>query len=117
VVGDLELVAEVLINAVIGQVPDRRFHLSDYPTNRALTRTHLNTIFGHVRELVPVRIGTWIFFGFAFGLGGIGSVLLGKLTYIASINFVYHTCLFLSLVGILSAFLPNLNPPKTAATR
>jgi len=33
------------------------------------------------------------------------------------INVVYHACAFLSLVGILSAFLPNLNPPKTAATR
>ena len=57
------------------------------------------------------------FFGFAFGLGGIGSALLGKLTDITSINFVYHACEFLLVVGILSAFLPNLNPPKTAATR
>ena len=35
------------------------------------------------------------FFGFAFGLGGIGSALLGKLTDITSINFVYHACAFL----------------------
>src|SRR5258708_30134748 len=40
------------------------------------TRTHLNTIFGYVQELVPGRIGTsGFFFGFAFGLGGIGSAL------------------------------------------
>jgi FSR family fosmidomycin resistance protein-like MFS transporter len=57
------------------------------------------------------------FFGFAFGLGGIGSALLGKLTDITSINFVYHAGEFLLVVGILSAFLSNLNPPKTAATR
>ena len=52
------------------------------------------------------------FFGFAFGLGGIGAALLGKLTDITSINFVYHACAFLPVVGILGAFLPNLNPAQ-----
>ncbi len=73
----------------------------------------------YAQEPVPGRIGTvsGFFFGFAFGLGGIRSALLGKLTDVTSINFVYHACAFLPVVGILSAFLPNLNPPKTAATR
>jgi len=51
------------------------------------------------------------FIGFASGLGGIGSALLGKLTHITSINFVYHACEFSPVMGIQNAFLPNLNPP------
>jgi FSR family fosmidomycin resistance protein-like MFS transporter len=53
---------------------------------------------------------------FAFGLGGIGSTLLCKLADITSINFVYQSSWFLSVVGIPNAFLPNLSPPKTAGT-
>ncbi len=52
------------------------------------------------------------FSGFAFGPRGIGSALPGKLTHTTSVNFVYHTCAFSPVVGILSAFLPNLNLPK-----
>jgi FSR family fosmidomycin resistance protein-like MFS transporter len=78
-----------------------------------------NTIFVYAQEPVPGRIGTvfGFFFGFAFGLSGIGSALLGKLTDITSINIVYHACAFLLGGGHPEAFLPNLNPPKTAATR
>jgi FSR family fosmidomycin resistance protein-like MFS transporter len=68
--------------------------------------------------LVLGRIGavSGFLFGFAFGLGGIGSTLLGKLADITSINFVYQPSWFLSVVGIPSAFLPNLSPPKIAGT-
>ena len=71
-----------------------------------------STILVFAQELVPGRIGTvsGFFFGFAFGLGGIGAALLGKLADVTSISFVYHVCSFLPAVGILTAFLPNLSP-------
>jgi FSR family fosmidomycin resistance protein-like MFS transporter len=69
----------------------------------------------YAQELVPGRIGavSGLFFGFAFGMGGIGAALLGKLADLTSINFVYHVCAFLPAIGILTAFLPNLEPAKT----
>jgi MFS transporter, FSR family, fosmidomycin resistance protein len=72
------------------------------------------TILVFAQELVPGRIGTvsGFFFGFAFGLGGIGAALLGKLADATSIGFVYHVCSFLPAVGILTAFLPNLGPTR-----
>ena len=71
-----------------------------------------STILVFAQELVPGRIGTvsGFFFGFAFGLGGIGAALLGKLADSTSIGFVYHVCSFLPAVGILTAFLPDLGP-------
>ena len=73
-----------------------------------------STILVFAQELVPGRIGTvsGFFFGFAFGLGGIGAALLGKLADATSIGFVYHVCSFLPAVGILTAFLPNLGPAR-----
>jgi len=64
------------------------------------------------RSWFPAQLARCLdFFGFAFGLGGVGSTLLGKLTDITSINFVYHACEFSPVMGIQNAFLPNLNPP------
>jgi MFS transporter, FSR family, fosmidomycin resistance protein len=54
-----------------------------------------------------------LFFGLAFGMGGIGAALLGKLADLTSINYVYHVCAFLPAIGILTAFLPNLEPAKS----
>lgn len=70
-----------------------------------------STILVFAQELVPTRVGTisGTFFGLAFGLGGIGAALLGKLADTTSIRFVYQVCSFLPAVGILTAFLPNLN--------
>jgi MFS transporter, FSR family, fosmidomycin resistance protein len=64
----------------------------------------------YAQDLIPSKIGTvsGLFFGLAFGLGGIGAALLGKLADHTSINFVYHVCSFLPALGILTAFLPNL---------
>ena len=56
-----------------------------------------------------------LFFGFAFGMGGIGSAVLGKLADSQGIDYVYHLCSFLPLIGIVAAFLPNLK--KVAALR
>src|SRR6267143_1278166 len=74
-----------------------------------------STILVFAQELVPSKVGTisGTFFGLAFGLGGIGAALLGKLADATSIRFVYHVCSFLPAVGILTAFLPDLNPAGT----
>ena len=78
-----------------------------------------SAILVYAQELLPGRIGavSGLFFGFAFGMGGIGAALLGKLVDLTSLNFVYHLCSFLPAIGILTAFLPNLEPAriKTAA--
>ena len=62
------------------------------------------------QELVPGRVGTisGVFFGFAFGVAGVGAALLGALADRTSVAFVYHVCAFLPLIGLLTAFLPNL---------
>jgi MFS transporter, FSR family, fosmidomycin resistance protein len=74
-----------------------------------------SAILVYAQELMPGRIGavSGLFFGFAFGLGGIGAALLGKLADLTSLTFVYHICAFLPAVGILTAFLPHLDPAKT----
>jgi FSR family fosmidomycin resistance protein-like MFS transporter len=45
-------------------------------------------------------------------MGGIGAALLGKLVDLTSLNFVYHLCSFLPAIGVLTAFLPNLEPVR-----
>ena len=76
-----------------------------------------STILVFAQELVPSKVGTisGTFFGLAFGLGGIGAALLGKLADATNIRFVYHVCSFLPAVGILTAFLPDLNSGKAKA--
>ena len=78
-----------------------------------------SAILVYAQELLPGRIGavSGLFFGFAFGLGGIGAALLGKLVDLTSLNFVYHLCSFLPTIGILTAFLPDLAPAKTTANK
>src|SRR6266853_1457490 len=73
-----------------------------------------SAILVYAQELMPGRIGlvSGLFFGLAFGLGGIGAALLGKLADLTDINFVYRVCSFLPAIGILTAFLPNLEPAK-----
>ena len=64
----------------------------------------------YAQELMPGKTGTvaGLFFGFAFGMGGIGAAVLGWLADRSSIDFVYHVCSFLPLIGLLTAFLPNI---------
>ena len=73
-----------------------------------------SAILVYAQELMPGRIGlvSGLFFGLAFGLGGIGAALLGKLADLTDINFVYRVCSFLPAIGILTALLPNLEPAK-----
>lgn len=64
----------------------------------------------YAQELLPRKLGmiSGLFYGFAFGMGALGSALLGKLADYTSIQFVYHVCSFLPLIGIICYFLPNL---------
>jgi MFS transporter, FSR family, fosmidomycin resistance protein len=78
-----------------------------------------SAILVYAQELVPGRVGmiSGLFFGFAFGAGGVGAALLGKLADIKDINFVYHVCSFLPVMGLLTAFLPNLETHSMRAAR
>ena len=73
-----------------------------------------SAILVYAQDLLPGRIGavSGLFFGFAFGMGGVGAAVLGKLADLTSINFVYHVCAYLPAIGILTAFLPDLGPTK-----
>src|SRR5690554_552495 len=70
-----------------------------------------SAILVYAQELLPGKIGmvSGLFFGFAFGMGGIGSALLGQLADLTSISYVYFVCSFLPLLGLVAGFLPNLN--------
>ena len=69
-----------------------------------------SAILVYAQELLPGKVGmvSGLFFGFAFGMGGIGSALLGVLADHTSINYVYQVCAFLPLIGLLTGFLPNI---------
>jgi MFS transporter, FSR family, fosmidomycin resistance protein len=71
------------------------------------------------QELVPGRVGTvsGIFFGFAFGAGAIGAALLGHLADATSIELVYTVCSFLPAIGLLTVFLPDLEPARPLSAR
>ena len=73
-----------------------------------------SAILVYAQDLVPGKVGTvsGLFFGLAFGMGGVGAALLGRLADATSIDFVYRVCSFLPLIGLLAAFLPNLEPGK-----
>lgn len=66
------------------------------------------------QELMPSRVGmvSGLFFGFIFGIGGIGAALLGMLADWKGITFVFLMCSFLPAIGILTAFLPDLRRAK-----
>lgn len=68
-----------------------------------------SAILVYAQELVPGKVGLigGLFFGLAFGMGGIGAAVLGRLADQTSIGHVFHLCAFLPLLGMLTAFLPN----------
>lgn len=70
----------------------------------------------YAQELLPGRVGLvgGLFFGFAFGMGGLGAAVLGELADRTSIEFVYGICAFLPAVGLLAAFLPRIESPRAA---
>lgn len=67
------------------------------------------------QELLPGKVGmiSGMFFGFAFGIAGLGSAVLGYLADQTSIDFVYHLCSYLPLMGIIAYFLPNIKSHST----
>ena len=73
-----------------------------------------SSIIVFAQELVPHRFGmiSGVFFGVAFGIGGLGAAVLGKVADHTSIAFVYQVCAFLPAIGLLAVFLPKM--PKTA---
>ncbi|MEO5595185.1 MAG: MFS transporter [Chitinophagaceae bacterium] len=75
-----------------------------------------SAILVYAQELLPGKIGTvsGLFFGFAFGMGGIGSALLGTLADYTSVQYMFTVCSFLPLIGLLTGLLPNL---KTVITK
>ncbi len=75
-----------------------------------------SAILVYAQELVPGNVGmiAGLFFGFAFGMGGIAAAVLGKLADVTSIVFVYRVCAYLPAIGLLTAFLPNLERSKAA---
>jgi FSR family fosmidomycin resistance protein-like MFS transporter len=68
-----------------------------------------SAILVYAQELVPGRVGmiSGLFFGFAFGMGGIGAAVLGKLADMTSIVFVYKVCAYLPAIGLLTGLLPT----------
>ena len=78
-----------------------------------------SAILVYAQELIPGKVGaiSGLFFGLAFGMGGIGAALLGKLADATSIAFVYRVCSFLPAIGLLTAFLPNLEPATARRRR
>jgi len=71
-----------------------------------------SAILVYAQELVPGKIGliSGLFFGLAFGMGGIGAAVLGRLADNTSIQYVFQLCSFLPLLGLLTGFLPSLKP-------
>ena len=70
----------------------------------------------YAQELMPGRVGTisGLFFGFAFGMGGLGAAVLGQFADHYGITAVYRVCAFLPAIGLLTAFLPNIERARHA---
>jgi MFS transporter, FSR family, fosmidomycin resistance protein len=88
------LAATVALSVVIGLIISSAF----------------SAIVVYAQELIPGRVGmvSGLFFGVAFGMAGLGAAMLGELIDLTSIDFVYRICSFLPLIGVLTAFLPDV---------
>jgi FSR family fosmidomycin resistance protein-like MFS transporter len=73
----------------------------------------------YAQELIPGRVGmiSGLFFGLAFGIGGIASAALGRLADMTSIPFVFNICGYLPLIGVLTWFLPDIEGASQKARR
>jgi len=74
-----------------------------------------SAIMVYAQELMPGRVGlvSGIFFGLAFGMGGIGAAVLGHIADKTSIVFVYRVCAWLPAIGLLTGLLPKLDKQQT----
>ncbi|MEJ7692429.1 MFS transporter, partial [Daejeonella sp.] len=77
-----------------------------------------SAILVYAQELIPGKVGmiSGLFFGFAFGMGGVGSALLGALADRTSIEYVYSICAFLPLIGLITGFLPDIGKKAKVAS-
>ena len=75
------------------------------------------SILVYAQEMLPGRVGlvAGVYFGFAFGLGGIAAALLGELVDHTSLAFVYSICAFLPALGLFAALLPDVREDRKAA--
>ena len=75
--------------------------------------TAFSAIVVYGQELMPGRLGmiAGLFYGFSFGTAAIGAALLGEVADLTSITFVYRVCAVLPAIGLLAAFLPDIEPP------
>jgi FSR family fosmidomycin resistance protein-like MFS transporter len=73
-----------------------------------------SAILVYAQELLPGRVGmiAGLFFGLAFGMGGIGAAILGEVADRTSVEYVYNLCAFLPAIGLLTALLPNLETAR-----
>ena len=80
----------------------------------AIIASAFSAILVYAQELLPGRVGmiSGLFFGFAFGMGGLGSALLGVLADKTSIEYIFLICSFLPLLGIVAGWLPDLRKLK-----
>jgi MFS transporter, FSR family, fosmidomycin resistance protein len=78
-----------------------------------------SAILVYAQELIPGKVGLMagLFFGFAFGIGGIASAALGRLADLTSIGFVFSVCGYLPLIGLLTWFLPDIEGASRRARR
>jgi FSR family fosmidomycin resistance protein-like MFS transporter len=76
-----------------------------------------STIVVYGQELMPGKVGmvSGMFYGFSFGMGGLGAAVLGYIADLTSIDYVYRLCSFLPLLGLLTVFLPNMHAAKAKA--
>jgi FSR family fosmidomycin resistance protein-like MFS transporter len=83
----------------------------------AVLSSAFSAILVYAQELVPGKVGavSGLFFGFAFGMGGLGAAALGLLADATSIDVVYRVCAFLPLLGVVAAALPDV--PRAAVAK
>ena len=74
-----------------------------------------SAIIVYAQELVPGNVGmiAGLFFGLAFGIGGLGAAALGMLADATSLTFVFRLCAWLPALGLLTALLPDIEPPRS----
>ncbi|MGH2624494.1 MAG: MFS transporter, partial [Sphingobacterium sp.] len=72
------------------------------------------SILVYAQELLPKKIGmvSGLFYGFAFGMGGLGAAILGYWADHSSLNVIYNFCSYLPLIGLIAYFLPNMQKIK-----
>jgi FSR family fosmidomycin resistance protein-like MFS transporter len=83
----------------------------------AVLSSAFSAILVYAQELVPGKVGavSGLFFGFAFGMGGLGAAALGLLADATTIDVVYRVCAFLPLLGVVAVALPDI--PRASVSK